>query len=331
LVIAEDEPLLRVWTAEVLQRAGYEICARVSDGPAAVRESLHHRPNLILLDVQLADGTDGVATSQEIRRRSGTPVLFVTAHSHRAYESDAGVHCLAKPYTEAELVAAVAQSLAESRRGPIRRLSEHAASFVPAEGVARFKSAFEHAHYGIAIIGLDGYVVDVNTHFAALFDTASDRATPWALSDRLELPPTFEARLAACLAGERDDVEAHEITFRERHRTLSAALVRGTAGEPRFAIVHADDVTEQRQREAELRHRALHDPLTNLPNRELLHERLRGLREADDGQRQRAALMMIDLDGFKSVNDRHGHGAGDRVLETIATTRVSPWRPVMRA
>jgi diguanylate cyclase (GGDEF)-like protein/PAS domain S-box-containing protein len=321
LVIAEDEPILRAWTSDVLRRAGCEICAQVPDGPAAVREVLNHRPDLVLLDVQLAGGTDGVATACEIERRAGTPILFVTAHARRVADAPHGVRCLEKPYDERKLARAVADALAHARAPappPTEDAADAPGSLVPAEGVARFKSAFEHAVHGIAILGLDGAFVDANPNFAALFETTCEAFPGRALGDLLDAEPPFEAALRACLAGERDAVEACEIAVGAGYRSLSGALVRGGAGEPRFAVIHAYDVTEQRRREDELRHRALHDPLTGLANREVLHGRLQALAEAESGALERAALMMIDLDDFKAVNDRYGHAAGDRVLATVA-------------
>jgi len=72
-----------------------------------------------------------------------------------------------------------------------------------------------------------------------------------------------------------------------------------------------------------LRHAALHDPLTRLPNRIGFTEGLAGIRETSND----VAVLYIDLDGFKAINDRHGHAAGDRVLEVIADRLRSATRP----
>ncbi|MGH1570499.1 putative bifunctional diguanylate cyclase/phosphodiesterase [Methylobacterium sp. P31] len=82
-------------------------------------------------------------------------------------------------------------------------------------------------------------------------------------------------------------------------------------------VVTLDDVTERRQKEAQIAHMARHDALTGLPNRVLLRERmeqvLAALRRGG-----RAAVLYLDLDGFKGVNDTHGHPAGDELLRQVA-------------
>ena len=83
-------------------------------------------------------------------------------------------------------------------------------------------------------------------------------------------------------------------------------------------VLHARDATEQKRLESQLRHLALHDPLTGLPNRTLLADRMeQALRQASQGEK-RVGLLFLDLDYFKQVNDAFGHAAGDGVLRAVA-------------
>ncbi len=114
--------------------------------------------------------------------------------------------------------------------------------------------------------------------------------------------------------------------------TLAASRLPTARGRPPNLVVHVTDVTERRQREAELHHRALHDPLTGLANRALLLDRIT-VALAHLGRHARPShLFLLDLDGFKPVNDRHGHAAGDAVLVQLAArltalTRVGDTPP----
>lgn len=83
------------------------------------------------------------------------------------------------------------------------------------------------------------------------------------------------------------------------------------------------DVTERKRAEAAAHKLAYYDSLTGLANRRLLEQHLRELRNDKDNGAQQAALLYLDLDGFKGVNDQHGHSAGDQVLSEIAKRLVT--------
>jgi diguanylate cyclase (GGDEF)-like protein len=97
-----------------------------------------------------------------------------------------------------------------------------------------------------------------------------------------------------------------------------ASAVRGPGGDPLFLIAMVEDITLRKVHEAALEHRALHDPLTDLPNRNLLHDRLQLAIRAARRDNEVGALLVMDLDGFKAVNDAYGHPAGDHLLQLVA-------------
>jgi diguanylate cyclase (GGDEF)-like protein len=78
------------------------------------------------------------------------------------------------------------------------------------------------------------------------------------------------------------------------------------------------EITERRRIEAQIRHQATHDMLTGLPNRTLFHDRLLTAMQRVPRHGPGFALAMLDIDGFKGVNDNHGHPAGDALLQAIA-------------
>jgi diguanylate cyclase (GGDEF)-like protein len=78
------------------------------------------------------------------------------------------------------------------------------------------------------------------------------------------------------------------------------------------------DITERKQADAALLHQAHHDPLTDLPNRTLFQDRLRQAIARADRDCQPLALLLLDLDRFKEVNDTFGHHTGDQLLQTVA-------------
>lgn len=99
---------------------------------------------------------------------------------------------------------------------------------------------------------------------------------------------------------------------------VAARLFTGADGTMNGAVVVIVDVSAEREREEKVRYLALHDPLTGLPNRACLMERAdTALKQAQRNGRH-LALLFLDLNGFKLVNDTHGHEAGDWVLRSVA-------------
>jgi len=98
----------------------------------------------------------------------------------------------------------------------------------------------------------------------------------------------------------------------------SAAPIRDREGQVTGAVIVFRDVTETTTLKNRLTHLAQHDSLTGLPNRMLLSDRLGQIIALARRQRGRAAVLFLDLDGFKEINDFHGHQVGDRLLQSVA-------------
>ncbi|MGZ5213106.1 MAG: diguanylate cyclase domain-containing protein [Actinomycetota bacterium] len=107
---------------------------------------------------------------------------------------------------------------------------------------------------------------------------------------------------------------------------MTTSIVADPSGGVEFGISAVEDVTMKRQDEERLRFRALHDPLTGLPNRDLLDEGLRSALARARRAGTQVAVMFLDLDGFKDVNDRMGHAVGDDVLRALAERLVASAR-----
>src|ERR1700733_15192435 len=84
ILIVEDEALVAADLEERLNRIGYEVCGQADTCDGAVADTLHLRPNLVLMDIHLIGNKDGVEAAEQIRKSTGIPVVFLTAHADDA-------------------------------------------------------------------------------------------------------------------------------------------------------------------------------------------------------------------------------------------------------
>jgi diguanylate cyclase (GGDEF)-like protein/PAS domain S-box-containing protein len=100
--------------------------------------------------------------------------------------------------------------------------------------------------------------------------------------------------------------------------SMNTSVAKDLDGTTSFGITTLEDITHERAEEDRLRFLALHDPLTGLPNRDLLNEGMRRSLARARRAGTMVAVMFLDLDGFKDVNDRMGHAVGDELLRALA-------------
>ena len=108
---------------------------------------------------------------------------------------------------------------------------------------------------------------------------------------------------------------------------LWSDVVLDERGEPIGMVTCCEDITERKDAEAALRDVAMRDPLTGLPNRTQFHERLAGALERQRSEGRHFAVLFLDLDRFKIVNDSLGHHVGDELLRVVASRLLSCVRP----
>ncbi len=183
-------------------------------------------------------------------------------------------------------------------------------------------TVFENAAEAIVVTDEKGNFIQVNPAFSQMSgyppEEVLGRPVGILKSDRH--PADFYAQMWRLLI--RDSRWQGEVWNQRKNGEvfivwLSISCV-ASSGQPRRYVATLTDITRSKQLEEELRHRAYHDPLTDLPNRALFSDRLRVAISQAQRHGRRFALCFIDLDGFKPVNDRYGHAAGDELLVECA-------------
>jgi diguanylate cyclase (GGDEF)-like protein len=123
------------------------------------------------------------------------------------------------------------------------------------------------------------------------------------------------------LVERQQEIKNYELTIAGGDRPLNVLIDAGhvlVEHQPHMVIIFRD-VTELVEQQNKIAHLAYHDPLTGLPNRRHFQEKLQERLLAPDGPDRQLAVVLMDADNFKAVNDRHGHQAGDDVLVKMAS------------
>ncbi len=199
----------------------------------------------------------------------------------------------------------------------------------------QFRLAFDHAPSGMVLVSLEegrvGTVLQANACFAEMIGRPVEQVLRGRLTDWLH-PGESDTTLIERLSAQEVERVAEEHRFVHAdgtvvHVHVAGAVARSNTGAPMWIILHCLDISERKQAEAELQRLALTDPLTGLANRTLLEDRvnlaLARMQRSPGG----LAVLLIDLDRFKPVNDALGHHVADTLLVEVARRLRSVTRP----
>ncbi len=187
----------------------------------------------------------------------------------------------------------------------------------------RFRTIMDHAPIGKVITAADGTIMMVNQAYCTMLGYTREELLGRTFMDITHPDDrnlTFPDR-QKLLDGELETYQkAKRYLHKQGHTVwthLTSSLVKCDGAEPYF-IAQVIDITERKESEAQVQHLAFHDALTDLPNRTLITHRLQQALVTCARHESCSALLLIDLDNFKIINDMQGHASGDRVLQQVA-------------
>lgn len=324
ILVADDDADARLVMRAALRKAGYEV--RLAEGGEdALRQFRAEPSDMVMLDVDMPD-LGGLEVCNVLRAEAGPllPIVMVTGMDdlksvESAYEHGA-TDFIAKPVNWA----LIGHRVRYLFRGYQAMVDLHAAE-------ARNAAVLNAIPDLLFELDIDGLCIDYRAPRTNLL--AAPAATLVGRTVRDVLPVTAAdicmASLRTALAQGSSTGLQFELALKTGNTWFELSVSRKAVtagGKPHF-IVLLRDITERKQADSRIARLAYFDSLTGLPNRQSFLERVdREIRRARHGEAMLAVLFM-DLDGFKNVNDTMGHAAGDLILQWAAERLRNALRP----
>ncbi|MDX6495879.1 MAG: hypothetical protein QOE17_1865 [Gaiellales bacterium] len=334
VLIVDDNPAKRLAVRAMLAPLGY-VVVEADSGRAALRAVLRHDFAVILMDVRMPI-MDGFETAKLIRQRTRsalTPFIFVTAfgadevETIEAYKSGA-VDFLFTPVDADVLCAKVSAFVdlflqtAQLRRSLDSITGLHAAL---RESEVRARAVLQNVADGIVTAGAEGRIESFNRAAQRLFGYSEDEVIGEPLelivapSHHDQFSEAARARWSLLTADDFPAEPTETVGSRKdgSHFPMELDMSQMQIGDRTFAIGCLRDISDRKAYTAALEKRMLHDELTGLPNRTLFGDRLdRAIASAGRADAS-CAVLVVDLDGFREINENLGREQGDAVLRAV--------------
>ena len=276
----------------------------------AARLLTEHEFDIVLLDLSLPDA-QGRDTYHRIQRSApDLPVVALTGHDDeemaRELVSAGAQDYLVKGQVDARLLARALHYAVERKRSE--------------EKLRLAAQVFDIALEGIVVADADHRVVSVNRAFSDLTGYSEAEVSGRPVCAEGGNGGIFQRLWAAQACGERWQGEGlcRRANGEEFPVWLNVSAVQDAAERVTHYVAAFNDISSLKRTEERLRHLAHHDALTGLPNRILFHDRLEQAKALTRRNDSLAALLFVDLDRFKLINDSLGHAQGDTLLRGVA-------------
>ena len=323
VLIVDDEPSTLDILGAFLQEAGYRNVIATSDPRGVLELMTRVQPDVVLLDLVMPDvgGFDIIRAMRGDNRLEHIPIIVLTSHADaemkiKALELGAS-DFLAKPVDSIELALRLRNTLATKAC------------------LDRLKLALDNSGLALWDFDLPADRLYLSEQWQTMLGGAPTASViTWKELENIVFPEDLP-RLSAHLDDVRQGaVLDHDLEYRVRAhsgswiwiRSIGRVVERDAAGlAVRITGTHSD-ITVRKRAEIELAHQAAHDALTGLPNRTLFFDRLERAMFRSHRTKKTMAVMYVDIDRFKTINDTLGHDTGDALLKALAIRLVGCMR-----
>jgi len=343
ILLFEKEAAFAEEVGHALATFGYSPPAVVFDKEQLLEVTLAIKPDLILVGVSINGYFDFTETVEDVAHRSDIPLVYLSSH---AYSDLAGSGKIAnpyafllKPFNSIQLNYAIEVAI-----------FRHGLEKSRCDCTTGYRNVFEHGGTATMVLDSSGVVVLANQEFESLsgftreqilgqkswndffFDEFSD-VIENSKTPPLEAAGGIKADLPVLFIGSGEGTKSvylkvNPLTGTDRYVASMFDVSEIKGAEREIHALNSElmrmndelrrEIFERENYEKVLLHQANHDTLTGLPNRQLLFDRLQQAIAYVDRNSSMLALMLVDLDSFKIINDTMGHVAGDALLKEVA-------------
>ncbi|MEW7988088.1 MAG: EAL domain-containing protein [Candidatus Thiodiazotropha endolucinida] len=320
ILIVDDDQFNLELLYELLSREGY-LLKTANSARLGLKSALSSPPDLILLDIKMPE-MNGYEMCAELKKNKITesiPVIFISASSEALNKVDAftvgGVDYIVKPFETSEVLARVKNHLLLSL---MQKQTEQSLD----TSQSMLQAIISHSPAIVFIKDIEGHYIMLNEEF--------ERVTNIKIADAIGKTDDelFDKDSAQIFKMHDNDViekaqhkQFEEIIYYENEERTFLSLkfpLINSQGEIFALCCISTDITQRKQAEVKLHHLATHDTLTQLPNRAAFMEILAHTVASGKRKSQCHAILFVDLDNFKTVNDSLGHEIGDQLLKKTA-------------
>ncbi|NRB09833.1 MAG: diguanylate cyclase [Richelia sp.] len=318
ILVIEDESIIHIEIEQKLQKLGYYVSKITDLKDDTIQKICEANPTLVLLGSYLLQSKKNAEIADVIQKKLNIPVLYLTSDSKDKKLDQYDKTCILNNYDDKELYTTI-------------EIAIHQQQF-------KVRTQQERRKWLTAINSMGSAVIITDVHGKIeVINSMAETLTGWYQSEALAINVEEVLKIIDSHTGEKIDYLVQQVMVTGEGVNLpdncalitrsgkqipigdSIAPIRDHHGNINGAVIIFQDISQRKIIEARLLRNAFYDSLTLLPNRVLFQDRLQQAFERSKRQKEyQFAVLFIDLDGFKEINDQFGHKMGDDFLAVTA-------------